>query len=137
MHERKLGDYCPSPSKTLEVTYSAELHMLGAATSLAGVTRDGERFGSTEALRLLEMMVCPPLYFTFDETGERASLHIQWHGMRFSRTSRIERMRQDLRQFAPELQEYFEQSFDLVKDCFATGAQPLTVEEVERAEQGL
>lgn len=135
MSERTLGNYCPSP--TLRPRFSAELHQDGTATSIAGVDHEGRRFGSQEAQRLLELKVCPPLYFTFDETGRAATLHVEWHGMRFSRCSKISRMRQDLEQFAPDLLSDFEDAYASVQGCFVTDAIPLTAEEVENAEQGL
>lgn len=132
MHERRLGDYCPTPSPSRDY-YTAELHHCGAATSVAGVDKDGNRFGSPEALRLLEMKVVPPKYFTFDVNGKGATLHLEWHGMRFSRWRPIESMRNDLRLMAPELLEMFDASLDAVKWSFIPDAQPMTTDEIADA----
>lgn len=127
MSERKLGDYCPTPTET-RLYHTAELHVGGACTSVAGVSRDRTRFGSEENLRVLEALVTPPLYFTFDETGLRATLHIEWHGLRFGRTAKIERMRQDLDQFAPDMVSLFEEAYEQVRHAFNPRAVPVEVE---------
>ncbi len=127
MPERRMGDYCPTPTDT-RLYHTAELHVGGASTSVAGIARDRTRFGSEENLRILEALVTPPLYFTFDETGLRATLHIEWHGLRFWRTAKIERLRQDLELFAPDMVSLFEEAYEQVRHAFTPRAVPVEVE---------
>lgn len=124
MTERKLGDYCPTPTQPA-VTYSAELHINGAVTSCAGVTHEGVRFGGAEDFALLQRMAVPFKYFTFDETGFHATMHLEWRGLTVSRHRTIARMRLDLAQFAPELVPVFEEAYDCVKHAFRPNAEPV------------
>lgn len=130
MNERNLGNYCPEPTpephdhpRTPVTLYAVTYQPVGAYTALAGILSDGTKFGSQTDLNRLEAVVTPHTYFTFDETGTHATCYIEWHRMRFSRRMAIERMRQDLAHFAPELSEPFEEAYESVKGCFRPLAQ--------------